>query len=236
MHWIDGIPHPETVGGWTLLLAAFSLLGLLGLWQQLRDARRRFRAEVEPYLRIDLAPAHIEGTWTPRREPDTELTYEAINGGVSPPGSAMDQWEGEVPIYLWVENTQSAVGGIADRIKLLLEFGFPDRNDSSIEWQVEKTVVFAYLEPGHLNRYEVARVSETVPWMTGAVTGVRYSDMFGQWSSWAHGSAEFEWTPPGIEHTRRAFRARTGLRGTLDRVQLRLSQVREAIRGDSSGS
>lgn len=221
MNWFDSFPHPETIAGWTLLLAAASLFGLFGLWQQLRDARRRFRAEVEPYLRVDLAPADIEGTWSPRREPDTDLTYESFNPGKAPPASDLDRWPGDRPIYLWVENTQRAAGGVADQVQIRMQFRFPDNVDPTIEWLVERAVVFAYLEAGHLNRYEVVSVAKDIPWMTGSVTGVSYRDMFGQWSSWAHGSAGFAWNSSGIEHMRRVSRARSGLRGRFDRVSLR---------------
>ena len=228
MGWLESVPHPETVAGWTLLLATFSLLGLFGLWQQLRDARRRFRAEVQPYLRIDLAPAGIEGTWTPRREPDTDLSYESFNPGETAPPSDLDRWPGDLPIYLWVENTQRAAGGVADTVRILMEFRFPDNVDPAVEWLVQRPVVFAYLEAGHLNRYEVAKVAPDIPWMTGSVIGIGYRDMFGQWSSWAHGSAGFTWNSSGIEHIRRVSRARSGLLGQFDRVILR---IRTRLRG-----
>ena len=207
-HFSD-LPWPRTAQEGTLLVACLGLLSLIGLFRQLGETQRRFRAEVAPYLRVDLSLDVPGGTWV---APDdgtemSKLTFEDLNEGESLGRSALDDWAGLTPIYLWARNLQERPGGIADDVLLLVELEYPDKVTGD-PWIDRLAVRFSYLEAGHLNRYEVARVDTQVPWLTGRILQVRYATMFGRLSTWAHGSAEFEWRNGKIVNIRRGFRER----------------------------
>jgi len=212
---LAALPHPTTTAGWALAVATTGLFSLIGLFSQLGETRRRFRADIAPYLRIDLAPGGIGGTWSP---PDasrigSDLTFPDLNGGRSREQSPLDDWAGATPIYLWVENRQTGTAGIADNVQVGIEFRFPDRTDPTTYWRDYHEVRFSYLEAEHLNRYEIARIDPQIPSLEGVVVAVRYETMFRRYSTWAHGSAGFSLVDGRVTNDRVAFREREGRLG-----------------------
>lgn len=219
-------PRPTTTAGWALAVATLSMASLVALFSQLGETKRRFRSDIAPYLRVDLAPEGLRGTWTPYDPPETDLTWEDLNPRTPREQSPLDRWTGAVPIYLWVKSTQESVGGIADNVKVAFDLTFPDHDEPDIEWRNTREVSFSYLEPDHLNRYEVARFDPSIPYLIGEVTEIRYGTIFGRFSAWAHGSTRFEWSSGRLINDRRAYRQREGVVG---RQRERLLYARERV-------
>ncbi len=213
---LRAFPHPTTTAGWALSVATLSLFSLIGLFSQLGETRRRFRADVAPYLRVDLSPFGPAGSWAPPVDRiGSDLTFADLNPDEAREASALDSWSGDIPIYLWVENRQTGSAGIADNVQVEVELEFPDRSDPETLWRVTSLVRFSYLEAGHLNRYEIARVDQDIPFITGAVTEIRYETMFRRYSTWGHGSAAFSFRNGHLLNERVAFRQREGWLGRL---------------------
>lgn len=206
---------PEWAAAGELASAAFALLAvaiLLKGLSQIRDSRDRFRAEVAPYLRVDLSPdaTRFRGaTWEPSREPTHDLTFSDINP-TDQPLTTLASWAGDVPVFLWVENQQRGAAGVADDIVVTIELAYPDPVSPDIELGEVQYVQFSYLEPGHLNRYLVATVSPAIPFLSGAVTRISYADTWRRQLSWAHGSAEFQMRDGVLQNVRTTFRRRRG--------------------------
>ena len=202
----------------SVVTAAFAAAGLIGiaiLWrqvgaqrQQLVQERQRFRVELSPYLRLDLGPELPTGTWAPPRSDliDNALTFQDVHPGITADLGAIAAWPGSVDICVWLWNMQSQVSGIADNIEIEVEFEVPDRNDPDVVWTIPFQLTFAYLAAGQRIRYLIASVSDETPFLRGRITVVRYSNMYGDRLSFAHGSAAFSWEGQSLTNERYIFR------------------------------
>lgn len=199
---------PDTPQGWSALFAGFTamlatvgLVSFFFLGSQLGETRKRFRAETAPYLRVDLSPVpnNTAGTLKPPEKVNSVLDWESLNPGSPRPNSGLDQWAGEMPIYLWVQNQQTSKGGIADRVRIRVVLEFPERivrpgQTQPATWVETQRIRFSYLEPEHINQYEIARVDPAIPFLRGYIFRLGYRTLFGVDSGWAHGSMAFEWS------------------------------------------
>jgi hypothetical protein len=191
----------------TAVVAVVGLIGLVFFYKQNRDSMRRFRVELGPYLRVDLAPDVSGGTWAPpaRESLSNALTASDIGEESSDLGGLRD-WPGKAEICIWLWNTQPHTAGIAHRIWVDVEFVFPDATEASVERVLKFELHIAYLAPGQRIRYLVASISDQIPWITGRVTGVRYLDLYERELRFAQGSAEFRLEGSKLLNERHVFR------------------------------
>lgn len=121
-----------------MIAGGAAIVALILVWRglaQLRDARNRFRAELAPYLRVDLSPdlnSFKGASWGPSRDPDTDLTYGDLSPSGEPSPSVLDGWRGSVPVFLWVENRQTAPQGVADSVRIEIEIEAPERENRRV--------------------------------------------------------------------------------------------------------
>jgi hypothetical protein len=197
----------DRVGGWsaaaaiatmlTTLTAFAGLVGLLHLRSEARRARQQMRADIGPYLRVDLFVSAPGGTYAqPSPDSATYYSWDQFNPGASEPPTAVDPWRtGDgTPLLLRVENQQKHAAGIAHNLEIILEIYVPSANAPLDDDPVQhvQTVQFHYVEPGRSVGYEVARLDPQIPYITGRVQSITYHDLFGSTLHFAHGSGIVE--------------------------------------------
>lgn len=198
------------VGSLSALVAgSIAAIGLVGLWfvrQQIRQGRQQSRVEVGPYLRVDLAPDVVGGTWQPPEADERyTFTYADFNPGEPEPRSPLDEWpslDEPIDVWLWMSNHQRHPGGVAHNVEVLVELVIPQHSDVERPVQIEFRVQVHYIEPGRQIRYRIARVPREIPYARGRVMSLRYSDMYGNAMAFAHGSTNFEWSAPFLVNGR----------------------------------
>lgn len=184
----------EAIATWVIAGATvIGLVAIIVVYRQRREAQRRFRVELSPYIRIDFAIDEPSGTWTPppADQIDNDLTFADLEPDQPTDVGMLGHWKGNRDICLWMRNLQERPTGVADNIFVVMELDVPDIEENVL-WRETFEVTFAYLAPGQTARYVLASVSNEIPYLAGRITSVRYSDMYGSTLAFAHGSTEFE--------------------------------------------
>lgn len=213
--WPDQVADAWVAAGTlaTVVTTAVALAGLIGvtlLRNEARRARQQMRAEIGPYLRIDLYTEFDGGTFSPPIDSAPRYDWAAFNPGPRP-DSHIDPWilPSGVPILLRVGNQQEHRAGVAHSVSIDVELQVPVRGDSSDNEPLQhvETVTFHYVEPGKAVIYEIARLDSSIPFVTGRVQSIIYFDLFNRPLHFGHGSGAFEVETAGGVHvnSRRVF-------------------------------
>jgi hypothetical protein len=179
----------------TALIALGGLAAVLLARAQLGALHRQTRIDLAPYLRVDLSLNVPNGQWRP---PEVDPHYQLTRQDLYPLTPAPRLFEGwrsddEVEVFLWVTNQQSHPSGLARWIVINLEFEVSDPPAGDSTQIVDDALFLHYIEPGRVVRLSLGRLARHVPYLSGRVTGLAYSDITGDALSLGHGSTEFEW-------------------------------------------
>ena len=210
----------QNVDGWvavgslaTLVTTCVAIAGLVGivlLRSEARRARQQMRAEIGPYLRVDVYTEFPGGTFVPPADNAPRYDWAAFNLSEPRPPSHLDAWlkSDGVRVLLRVENQQTHRAGVAHSIAIDVEIQVPSTDDPSGEpLRHTEAVTFHYVEPGKAVMYEVSRLNPDIPFVTGRVLSIVYFDLFNRPLHFAHGSGTFEVGSAGGIHvnSRRVF-------------------------------